>query len=56
VSLVYPGGRLLPLKLRAVIDLVAPRLKLAVSAAPIAPVSWDKPRRPPDNVGSWHQA
>jgi hypothetical protein len=29
--LAYPGGRLLPLKLRLVIDFAAPRLKLALS-------------------------
>jgi hypothetical protein len=35
----------MPLKLHAFIDLAAPRLKLAVSDAPIFPVPWDKPRR-----------
>lgn len=30
VNLVYPGGRMLPLKLRAFLDLAAPRLKLAL--------------------------
>ena len=31
VNLVYPGGRMLPLKLRAFLDFAAPRLKLALS-------------------------
>ena len=31
VSLAYPGGSLLPLKLRAFIDFAAQRLKLALS-------------------------
>jgi DNA-binding transcriptional LysR family regulator len=33
VNLVYPGGRMLPLKLRAFLDFAAPRLKLALSEA-----------------------
>jgi DNA-binding transcriptional LysR family regulator len=31
VNLVYPGGRMLPLKLRAFFDFAAPRLKMALS-------------------------
>jgi DNA-binding transcriptional LysR family regulator len=31
VSLIYPGGRLLPLKVRAFLDFAAPRLKAALS-------------------------
>ena len=31
VNLVYPGGGMLPLKLRAFLDFAAPRLKLALS-------------------------
>jgi DNA-binding transcriptional LysR family regulator len=31
VNLVYPGGHMLPLKLRAFLDFAAPRLKLALS-------------------------
>jgi DNA-binding transcriptional LysR family regulator len=34
VNLVYPGGRLLPLKLRAFLDFAVPRLKTAMSAEP----------------------
>jgi len=30
VNLVYPGGRMLPLKLNAFLDFAAPRLKLAL--------------------------
>jgi len=31
VNLVYPGGRMLPLNLRAFLDFAVPRLKLALS-------------------------
>jgi hypothetical protein len=44
VSLAYPGGRLLPLNLRAFIDFAAQRLRRSPTA-PIAPVPWDKPRK-----------
>ena len=34
VSLVHPGGRLLPRKVRAFLDLAAPRLRAAIAALP----------------------
>jgi DNA-binding transcriptional LysR family regulator len=37
VNLVYPGGRLLPLKVRAFLDFAAPRLKAALAPPPDLP-------------------
>jgi len=49
VSLVYAGGRYLPLKVRAFLDFVAPRLKAALTA--VEHTAESSRRRPPKNRG-----